>query len=143
MCAEAPVPVFQLAAAGVDSQDKRSAAETRAEAWPALTVAALADFSLVSCDPEAADDAAGVSEVSCLRWGLLERCCMGWEARSFAFALASRLLKHWSSEWLGRPQNAQESEEAAWERAEVDGGAPGWFSSERALILAPLATNRR
>ena len=126
MCAEAPVSVFQLAAAGVESQEERSEAERRAEAQPALTVAAPADFSLVSCDPEAADDAAGASEVSCLRWGLLERCCIRWDALSFAFALASRLLKHWSSEWLGRPQNVQETLDATLERAGVDEDASGW-----------------
>ena len=43
MCAEAPVLVFQLAAAGVESQEERSEADRRAEAQPALTVAAPAD----------------------------------------------------------------------------------------------------
>ena len=68
MCADAPVSVFQLAAAAVDSQDERSEAERRAEAQPALTVAAPADCWGLSCVPEEAMDALGASEASCLRW---------------------------------------------------------------------------
>ena len=48
MCAEAPVSVFQLAAAGEESQDAWSEEDRRAEAQPALTVAEPADSWAVS-----------------------------------------------------------------------------------------------
>ena len=59
MCAEAPVSVFQLAAAGVESQEVQSDADSRAEAHPALTVAAPAD----SCIPESVLDASDASSL--------------------------------------------------------------------------------
>ena len=100
MCAEAPVSMFQLAAAGVESQEEQSGAESEAEAKPALTVAALADCWGVSWVSDDADDALGASEVSCLRCDLLERYCMRWVALSprlcagiaFAEALVLRVV---------------------------------------------------
>ena len=85
MCAEAPVSVFQLAAAGVESQEERSEADRRAEAQPALTVAALADSGVKAALLD-------VSEASCLRperWEWFWDC---WAAHFFAFALASRFV---------------------------------------------------
>ena len=55
MCAEAPVSVFQLAAAGEESQEVRSEVDRRAEAQPALTVAAPADSWAVSESLDASD----------------------------------------------------------------------------------------
>ena len=47
---------------------------------------------------------------------------MRWEALGFAWALASRLEWHWSSEWLGRPQNVQGGVESAGDERDI----PGW-----------------
>ena len=90
--------VFQLAAAGVESQEERSEADRRAEAQPALTVAAPADSW---GEEELLDTALDACEASWQRGGFWERYCMRWATFSFALALASRLEKHWSSEWLG------------------------------------------
>ncbi len=84
MCAEAPVSVFQLLAAGVESQDERSEAERRAEAHPALTACSGGE----ECDPEAAYGEAGAWEWEC---GCGELCFVCSEALCFARALASRL----------------------------------------------------
>ena len=70
MCAEAPVSVFQLAAASEESHEARSETDSSAEAQPALTVATPADSWGVS------DVSLDASAAFSLRFGFWERNCM-------------------------------------------------------------------
>ena len=90
--------VFQLLAAGVESQDERSEAERRAEAHAALTACSGGE----ECDPEVAYGEAGALQASWeSKCGCGELCLVRWEALCLAWALASRLEWHWCFEWLG------------------------------------------
>ena len=81
--------VFQLAAAGEESHDARSEEDNRAEAQPALTVAAPADSWAVS---DASFASLEASDAVSLRFPFAERWyCVRCAAFSLAFALASRL----------------------------------------------------